>query len=123
MEPKIPLFNEFTEKLEETKKIVSWDTLSQQQKWFIFLVREQNYSRRQIQDAWKENLKTSITFDALRTCALRTAFSLPWEQGTLSFATNDYLIPEDLETLKTEINERARINDAFDTISVLDDTD
>ena len=121
MTGQIPLFNEFSQKMEEVKKMVSWDVLSQQQKWFVFLIREQNYSRRKIQEVWEATFQVPITFDALRTCALRTAFSLHWEQGALSYATNDYLIPEDMDSLKNEINERAQLHDAFDTVSVLDE--
>ena len=57
----------------------------------------------------------------MRTCVLRCAFSLPLEQGKLNTGFSDYLIPEDMETLKLEIRERAELHNALNTITVLEE--
>ena len=57
----------------------------------------------------------------MRTCVLRCAFSLPWEQGKMNTGFSDYLIPEDMETLKLEIRQRAEFHNALNTITVLDE--
>ena len=67
-----------------------------------------------------ENLsQRQIKQQCMRAFGIRTARSLDWEQGKLSFATRDYLIREDMDILKIEIKERAEIHDALDTATIL----
>ncbi len=117
---RIPAFLTDTPKLEKIKQYVNYDRLSTQQKWFIYLIFEENYSRRKVQAIWAQ-VFGAISKDALSTCAKRTAFSLYWRKGETSNGKVDYLTPDDLEYLKQIIKERAELHNALDTVSVLDE--
>ena len=56
----------------------------------------------------------------MTACVKRTAFSLYWTKGQLKSGDNDYLTPHDMELLKAEIEERAQLHNALDTMSILD---
>ena len=57
----------------------------------------------------------------MRTCAIRSAYSLNWDQSLLKGGTYDYLCPFDLETLKEEISQRAQMCKALDVVEILDE--
>ena len=114
-------FDENAQSLDEIKKLVDWGIFSPKQKMVIYLLINYHFSRRAIQTFWEKYYKVSISNDALRTCALRSASSLFWDQGVLKGGNNDYLCPEDVETLKVEIRERAHMCNALDVIEILDE--
>ena len=117
----IPAFLTNTPELENIKKYVNYENLSHQQKWFIHLIYEKHYSREKVQSTWMEVYGIPISKDAMRTCVLRSAFSLWWHKGTLNKGSSDYLIEDDMSTLRQEIEERALLHNALDTVSVLDE--
>ena len=117
----IPAFLTNTEDLNIIKKYVSYSAISLQQKWFIHLIYQEKCSRAKVQEIWLSVYNEQISKDALKTCALRTAFSRWWKKGSLRNGNTDYLVEEDLEILKKEIAERAALHNALDTVSVLDE--
>ena len=117
---RIPYFSTDSRKLDAIKKYVDYSAISQQQKWFIHLIYEENFSRQQVNEQWQKVFGCPICRDSMATCARRTAFSLWWRKGTLSSGSKDYLTPKDMETLEHEIQERAELHNALDTVSILD---
>ena len=117
----VPFFDENDPKLEEVKKLVIWNNLSKQQQWVIYMIVIERKSRRAIFSVWEATFHVPLSWNAVRTCIIRSSLSLHWQQSVLKNGTTEYLIREDMETLKQEIRERAEVHNALDTISILDE--
>ena len=116
----MPYFPTDGHALNKIKELIDYSAISIQQKWFIHLIYELKFTRKQVSAEWLKVFNCHICKDSMNTCVRRTAFSLWWRKGTLAYGTNDYLTKIDMETLKMEIRERAELHNALDTVSILD---
>ena len=116
----IPIFNEFTPEITKAKEFFEWELLSRIQQYLIFLIVVEKRTRRSIQTLIQSTMHISLSFDALATFAIRSAYSLKWVPGQ-SGGNNDYLCDADMLTLEKEIAARAEMGQALDTVTILDE--
>ena len=73
---------------------------------------------KEIRDQFEEHMEATITEEAILSCLTRSAKGLPWEKGGNQGADH-YLCRKDRETLVDEVNNRARLNVAYDANDVV----
>ena len=66
---------------------------------------------------WDLYFAVPIFPNAFKTCALHCGLSIYEKKGKLN-RFRSYLTPDDMETLKQTIIERAELHNALDTISI-----
>ena len=102
----------------QIEPFVSLNSLSQQQKWVIFLILEEKLTREQILQKWEQHFQRKLSSQALTNCIKRISLSQYWIQS-MTAGNNYYLNLEDMKILADEVLENARLNHAYDTTSIL----
>ena len=116
----VPMINHYAPELNEVKRLIDWDELTSQQQYLTYLLIVEKKSRRQLQLTWQSTFGKTISFDALRTFALRTSYSYKWNQSDHG-GNLEYLCTPDMKALEAEISERVQMGQALDTVSILDE--
>ena len=114
-----PVFNELCFGFFRIEPFVNLGALSKQQKWVIYLICERNLTRTQVRKEWMLHFHRNLTDQALQHCIERIAMSQFWIQK-MPGGNPGYLNTQDLEILAADVYERARIDKAFDTSSILE---
>ena len=115
-----PVFDEFTPSLHPICSLIDFSSISQVQKWILYLIIEKKLSRKQITNEYYQFYHSTLSAEALGTCIKRTAQSRFWEKG-MSGGNDFYLCEQDMKELITNIRENARVNHAYDTTSIRED--
>ena len=102
------------------KTVIDWESISEHQKYVIFLMCSKLFTQREVISTFKNKLGLKLSFEALSHCINRTAHSIYWTHG-MSGGNMPYLCNQDLEALTVEIRERALSSIAFDTKTILDE--
>ena len=105
--------------LSEAQHYMEWNSFTGEQKYILYLRIAKNMNYEQIKKTWKEQMQTILSDPAIKTCFYRSAIGLAWEKGN-SGGNHPILCNADLEDLTTEMVERARINKAFSTETIVD---
>ena len=114
-----PKFEEFCVGFARIEPFIHLDSLSAQQKWLIYLIVEKNMTRQQVKDQWLAHFNRKLSSQALQNSIKRIAFSQYWIQS-MDGGNLSYLNLHDTQLLADEVYEHARLDNAYDTSSILE---
>ena len=100
--------------------LVDIHALTDEQKWVMNLILNQHASRQTVLSPWKSQFDSLLSMEALYTCITRTCLSIPWEKG-MSGGNPYYLCAQDFRFIEETIQEKARMDRAYDTYSILEE--
>ena len=109
-----------TPKMQPLIELIDIGILTIQQQFVLCLIVNYGATREKIMSYWKQVFHETLSADALGTCINRTCLSIIWEKG-MSGGNNYYLNDQDTETLCVDVREKARMDRAYDTTSILEE--
>ena len=115
-------YSDSSSKMVKIKELLDWNALSREQKWMISGIVDLNWSWRKIRDEYFTITHTTISFEAISTCIIRSGLSREWTKGMVG-GNDPYLCDQDYKKLEDLIAERANLTQALNIKTVLDEAE
>ena len=116
-------WTEVSERMTNFKQLVDWDVFTDEQKFILACIVENNFSQRKIQEEWANRRNgEKLSFEAIQTCVIRSGLGRPWEKG-MQGGNENYLCDADMKTLEEIIEARARLTKALTTQNAIDEAE